>query len=625
MDELNAPHPVRRRRLRGLTAAALILAVAVGAGRAGSLDPPRYGAPARVVWLDQGWSEAERSWYHHAYQGTDTLPLPYAWFLALEQPVPSVTAVGLLSDPAYLDRFGFIPGVRDGNNPDGLPVGFARIRATDPIAGKPIDHVGFTCAACHTGRLTYRGTEVLVDGGPALTDVNGLRKAVALSLGLTKAPLRFERFAARVLGPGAGLAAKARLRVELTTLVAQGLGMELGHLGVPGNVAEGYGRLDALNRIGNEVFSDQMGIKANYAPLTAPVAYPHIWDAPWFDWVQYNSSIQQPMVRNAGEAMGVRALVDYHGAGAGRFVSTVPIDNLHRIEGMLAGDRQPTDARRFTGLRAPKWPQDVLGRIDPTLAAQGAGLYRQHCASCHGPAPETPEFWTGPHWLAPNAAGQRYLRPGLSRVSDVGTDEAQALDMKRRVVTVPLAMGLTGAIRTANGTGTYPYGPALGQVVEKVVTRWYDGQTPPLAQAERQRMNGFRPNGIRDGLPGPHGTEPVYKARPLDGIWATAPFLHNGSVPTLWALLSPYAERPRDFWLGNREFDAEKVGYATGEVKGATHLFTVDRQGRPIRGDANTGHLFETPADPAHPRKGTIGPTLQPPDRRALVEYLKTL
>jgi hypothetical protein len=52
-----------------------------------------------------------------------------------------------------------------------------------------------------------------------------------------------------------------------------------------------------------------------------------------------------------------------------------------------------------------------------------------------------------------------------------------------------------------------------------------------------------------------------YKARPLDGIWATAPYLHNGSVPTLYHLLLPPAERPKSFWLGSRDYDAEKVGY----------------------------------------------------------------
>ncbi len=52
-----------------------------------------------------------------------------------------------------------------------------------------------------------------------------------------------------------------------------------------------------------------------------------------------------------------------------------------------------------------------------------------------------------------------------------------------------------------------------------------------------------------------------YIARPLNGIWATAPYLHNGSVPTLYDLLLPAEQRPRTFYTGSNEFDPVKVGY----------------------------------------------------------------
>ena len=55
----------------------------------------------------------------------------------------------------------------------------------------------------------------------------------------------------------------------------------------------------------------------------------------------------------------------------------------------------------------------------------------------------------------------------------------------------------------------------------------------------------------------------AYKGRPLTGIWATAPYLHNGSVPTLYDLLLPPDSRPRSFKLGTREFDPDKVGFVT--------------------------------------------------------------
>lgn len=610
-----------------LTAVTAVFAGAVTASIAPAAAPklPAYAAPSRTVWLDQGWNDAARDWYHHASQGTDTLPIPYSWFVALERPVVSLTSPGLFSDPAYLDRFGFIPSPTSEANPAGLPVGFARTTAVDPTNGRDFDQLGFTCAACHTGRIDYRGTSILIDGGPAMTDVNKFRTALGFALGLTKlSPPRFLRFASRVLGPGRTPVQVARLKVQLDTLVIQAGLLQIAEPRGKGNVEEGYGRLDALNRIGNEVFGSQMRDKRNYAPLSAPVAYPHIWGNAWYDWVQYNSSIEQPMVRNAGEAMGVRALVSYDGRAAPLFTSTIPIDRLHKIETMLAGEIQPMEGKRFTGLRAPVWPEAILPPINRSLAAQGAALYAQQCASCHLPAVGSDAFWKSPAWLPANPAGQRYLRPVVVTVDSIGTDPAQAVDMKNRDVRAPLSWNFAGIKRTEGTVGVYPYGPALGQIVEKVVYRWYDDHN--VGAADRDRMNGHRANGIRDGLPGPAGSRPVYKARPLDGIWATAPYLHNGAVPTLYDLLSPYAERPKSFWLGNRQYDPVKVGYVTTPLDGGFQLVAVDpRTGAPVRGNGNGGHLFETPAAGLAPRAGTIGRTLSPAERAALVEYLKTL
>ena len=61
-----------------------------------------------------------------------------------------------------------------------------------------------------------------------------------------------------------------------------------------------------------------------------------------------------------------------------------------------------------------------------------------------------------------------------------------------------------------------------------------------------------------------------YKARPLDGIWGTPPFLHNGSVPTLFELLSPVYERRSEFWVGNHEYDPARVGYGVKAIVGIT-------------------------------------------------------
>jgi hypothetical protein len=579
---------------------------------------PDYPAARRTVWLDQGWTPEQRAWYHHASQGTATFGIPYEWFVALERPQLSLLGpAGLLSEPGYLRRFGFIPDARDAAyNPDGLPVGFARggpkIDPTtgeawpNPATGQVLHDIGLTCAACHTGQIEHQGTMLLVDGGPAMTDLGKFRGVLALAVGLTdRSPRRFDRFADRVLGPGHTPAAKAALKRQLEGIIARGERLRgLERQVEQASVGEGFGRLDALNRIANEVFALQLHEDRNFAALTAPVAYPHLWDTAWFDWVQYNGSIEQPMVRNAGEALGVRALVNLTNRERTLFASTLPIANLAAMEELLAG-RPPHAARRFGGLAAPVWPADLLPPIDPALARQGEGLYRELCQGCHLPPTRTAAFWSEEHWTPANQAGQRYLKLKLIPIELVGTDPAQAEDMARRTVLAPAWLGLAGS--TGDGTAAYAFGPALGELVEKVVTTWYDGQTPPVPPEERERMNGYRPNGIRAPL--------AYKARPLDGIWATPPYLHNGSVPTLHDLLSPVEERPKRVELGSRAFDPVKVGYRTTPITGG---FTLDT-GR--RGNANTGHAF----DYGPKGKGVIGRRLSPEERLALVEYLKTL
>jgi RoxA-like, cytochrome c-like len=78
-----------------------------------------------------------------------------------------------------------------------------------------------------------------------------------------------------------------------------------------------------------------------------------------------------------------------------------------------------------------------------------------------------------------------------------------------------------------------------------------------------------------------------YEGRPLDGIWATAPYLHNGSVPTLDDLLKPADQRPKSFSVGTRVFDPVKVGFRT-DAKGFPKFEVLDRM-------ANRSSVIQTP------------------------------
>jgi hypothetical protein len=99
-----------------------------------------------------------------------------------------------------------------------------------------------------------------------------------------------------------------------------------------------------------------------------------------------------------------------------------------------------------------------------------------------------------------------------------------------------------------------------------------------------------------------------YVAAFLDGIWLKAPYLHNGSVPTLRDLLEPAAKRPKVFWRGYDVYDQAKVGFVTDGPEArriGTRLDTASK------GGGNQGHEF--------------GTGLSGADKDALVEFLKTL
>ena len=408
-----------------------------------TVELPQYPQAANTVWLDQNWTAKQRDWFHHADQGTQTFGIPYEWFIALEQPQLSFAAPGLLSDPVYLDRFGFIPSDANSGKP-GLPVGFAYggpigsgAPWRNPQTNANLTSVGLTCAACHTGRLTYQNTALLIDGGPSLLNLDEFQDGVALSLLYTRyVPFRFDRFAGRVLGPGASNEAKSKLSQELDQVVSQvkwiaGLEDKAKHQ----TVKEGYTRLDALNRIGNTVFAVDLNDPANFVGYSAPVHYPRIWNASWFTWVQYNGSIEQPMTRNAGEALGVLAHVNLTGSKDELYSSSVQVKTVYDIEQLLAGTPQPDAQSGFHGLLSPKWPAQILPPIDTALAAKGAGLYKDLCQGCHMAPVTDAEFWNSARWSAPNSAGERYLDLLQIETSHIGTDPAQAEDMANRRVT----------------------------------------------------------------------------------------------------------------------------------------------------------------------------------------------
>ncbi|MEX0599251.1 MAG: cytochrome c, partial [Rhodothermales bacterium] len=492
--------------------------------------------------------------------GAFELIVEYDWLMALEQPTLPPLFLGpvpRLMDESYITRFGFLPNpkthydpagididrVREPayaiaqggvestliNNPDRLPVGFARDSTyVLPTTGERLDVIGFTCAACHVGQVNFQGTGIRIDGGPAMTNLTKFQLAVGYALALTYyVPTRFDRFATAVLDPHHSAAARTGLRVKLKALIEEGetlqKAVESRHIY---STRDGFGRLDALGRIGNFVFAEELDDR-NLSLSNAPVSFPPIWDTPWFEWVQYNGSIMRPMIRNAGEAMGVFARVNFQDLDdpARLFSSTVKFLNLFEMESLIRGDAP------FEGLRAPVWPEDVLPPVDRAKAARGARLYEQHCQPCHLPAPtpSSPLFTDDRYWTPEDAYGNRYLKLNMKNIYQIGTDSLQASNFARRIVEVGTLGEKFRDQLSEGGGGLLMAGEALPFLVQNTIEKGYeDLGITPADSSLRDTLNGLRPNSIRAPL--------AYKARPLDGVWATAPYLHNGSVPTLYQL-----------------------------------------------------------------------------------------
>jgi len=679
------------------------------------IPPPLPSTPEikEAYWLSQRWSPRDRFWFHHSSQGTATLPVPYDWFVELERGELSLLgSPGKLADSAYLARFGFIssprePGASDAAaygyrglaaadtagaaerdkrigypaNPEGLPVGFARLDAgIDPTSGlKSPAMIGFTCAACHTGHLEYKNISLRFDGGPAMVDLGKLEPAVAQAIAYTlEVPGRLDRFIDRLIARSPEWKSQDRkdLKREMQGILDRIAAATrwAGQASGAQPVVEGYGRLDALNRIGNMVFFTDLltpadfeaaahfkptenlkvprvpgRLAGNFKQIDAPVNFPPLWDTSSALWVQYDASILNELVRNAGEGLGVGAKLNMIRAdGPGYFASSIRLLTMNAMEEMLRGNPDPLTAKAFSGLAAPKWEEAVAIVKDkdwktpePDKAARGRDLYRVHCVECHRGPVRDPEFdrrwpeasfWNErdaqnePQWL--RVGDRSFFKPVEKKVTDMATDPQQARVLAERRVWVPSELKLDAAKSLRDKWGcNVPdslsdlFAVSLMAVVDRTIDKWF-ADNPTDAAAEKA-IRGPRPNCPNPNTFSASGIVPHYRARPLDGVWATAPYLHNGSVPTLQAMLTPQNERPKSFCVGSRQFDPEKVGLRTEPLPCAPGLTTFDTT---ELGNSNFGHSFEgTERDVTKLPRGVIGPRLQPDERDALVEYLKTL
>lgn len=500
-----------------------------------------------------------REIWHREPEGSDVFPV--ALFQALKDPETGRPLIEIM------DRFGFIPSPEDDS---GLPVGFSR------LLSKKGDFVmtGINCAACHSTRITHRGRALHIDGAPNLVDVEAFfRGVLGAAEGLLKPErgrerieflLRFAYFNSvelerlRKAGAATG-AAPDTLGVAPASLspaeqAEQALEFLIQRLRSAGRIGESFnrqtpagpGRADSFGIIRNLLMTEELvGGSGNFRPMTAPVSIPPLFGFASFTNLHCDGNTTTGTDRNYAQAIALGADLDPK-----TFASSTRPHGLFRMESAALK------------LVPPAWPESIFGRLDRSRVARGRELFRsQSCLECHGG-----ETWT--------------------RLEVIGTDPNRLLNYNEPV-------HVSGGRLESYATNLHRFTLAVKQKA------YEDHQVP---EYERRRMDTWHPGVPQVWI---ETRDKGYFTRPLRGLWATAPFLHNGSVPTLWDLLKPAAERPKRFAVGHREFDPVKVGYVETPTTPVWFLDTT------VSGNHNTGHEY--------------GTRLTDEEKRDLLEYLKTL
>ena len=539
-----------------------------------------------VIQLNQGWSREEVDLYNHTTEGTNLAPLDF--FLSL--PDPDKPTDRFL--PRLTSKYGFIAATKSKANPSGLPIGIAVDERPKSFGDRP--YIGMTCSACHTRQMAYRaldgnGNEKIynlsIHGGPALVDIPRFKSDLYTTfLKLSEDESLFKQFATNLLGREPSNEDSASIKQELAEIlgpvatmrgIIQSAGVQVNESG-PGNLnALTQGYYNNLGLVGWLVKKGLVQPDSAATPRPLPEFegadnYPPVWFA-WADnWAQWFVEIHHPGPRNWIQAMSsseVRPPKMIESLKQASVFATIHFDNISEIQSAIEK------------LRTPKWPEQIFGSLDTTKMAYGRQLYVSHCASCHEHQP-----------LPPNDFGIVFHE---RNAYDVGTDPtAYAQFVKDGAVRAALLKDVSEKIiqmRNRQLTG------ALGEPAAK----------NHLAMASRGRPNDFRIAQSKNlQISGTRWQESgaAYWAPPLQGIFATSPYFHNGSVRTLYDVLKPATERETTFRSGSNEFLPAELGLKSG----GDYIFNTKEVGK-----GNQGHEF--------------GSDLSEEEKLSLIEYLKSL
>jgi hypothetical protein len=277
---------------------------------------------------------------------------------------------------------------------------------------------------------------------------------------------------------------------------------------------------------------------------------PRIWGYEDVKWVFWSGVTNSMVERNL--AQGISLLSDFNW-DPNSYETTVSVRKLEAISKL---------ARKIA---PPAWPS-AFGAPDLTKAARGKLLFedRCKCVGCHSPTNDD---------KGRGASVLNYL--------DVGTDSSY-VEAQRQ----PLA-----------GRSLFPL---LADWLSSVKKSAY----------LREGLTGMEQASFEQGRTPAEWRAPAgLEARPLHGIWAAAPYLHNGSIPSIRQLLTAPPDRVRSFYVGSTEYDPNDLGFSNQAVLYPGYEGAALRD-TSLPGNGNGGHDFCTDLPDA--------------DKDALIEFLKT-
>ena len=320
------------------------------------------------------------------------------------------------------------------------------------------------------------------------------------------------------------------------------------------NVADsGLGRANPWSSSKNLIAAKLFGkdkedwLQEDGGPLNMPYIFNFNKPGASSKWIFASGVTNSMLQRNY--AQGIALLTNFNWSeDPAEYESTVSIRKLHTIN------------KYVEQIRPPLWNSEILGPIDSALAGQGKLLFQQHCLGCHTA-----------HQAADGFVEFQYM--------DVGTDDEYIQAQTESF-----------------------YGQDL---FVDVLAPWLKDVTS--AMAIKEDIVDLTPYDRGVTIPiwkGPVGNN--YAARPLYGVWASAPYLHNGSVLNMTELLKPANQRLTEFWVGSLEYDTQNLGFLNQEVWYGSKLQVDCDQ---CRGNSNRGHEY--------------GTDLLESEKRALIEFLK--